>query len=969
MRFYLFLVIVAALLGLGPAASANRLFVSEYGTGNVRAFDPASGVSNALPAHYTPVGGNTSGADGMVTDAQGRLYVNRGDGTIFRRSLDGASFSMFADLGVEFLLDLTRNDTHLFAAQFGENVIHRIALADATTSTLAGPPGSDRFDGVRIGPDGRLYAVDSSNGAIYAHDLTNATWSTFLTAHLAGDASQLAFGPDGRVFLSRTIGGQARIYAYQLNTPGDYASGLNAGSATLIGSFGSTTATGIRIGPDNRLYANAFGAGQVWRSNAGITAMEGAPFLSGLNEPGSLFFETGENTPLTLLIDFGVTNHPAPSPDLNGNRWNNLGTDTSTAPTGSVNNLLTITNSLSGISVTVAGFGSGANTNGAINPASTLGSLAITNAIRDSFFVASGNTARVVFSGLATNRTYRMEWFGSRDAADTRVTLYTARGFNTTSATLQTSGANIGTPPLTNANHAALALLDHVRPTASGIVTVSVSVTAGPFGYLGAMRLTEQEDIAATNQPPSAVDAFWVGAPVAGRTVTAHFTYADAEGDPEAGSIIEWQMDLPPFTNNLLVLNQTNRTFTVPDQPGAYLRIAVQPRAAAGTTNGAWVFSDWRGPLVSSNALAVFHLGNSFTRWGHVPLQLQSLAADAGFAHTFGEQLADGQGLGYHWTNGLAGGVLTRGTPSRLELVTGGWDWLVLQPMSREWLPANLPALLDFAGRFAALAVSNNTRVALYQYWNYLDEGAAEQDAINAAFTTLRDALASNGIDAVIIPAGVAFSNAVAAIPSLDRPDLYQDNLHPTDTGYYLSALTHFATLYRQSPAGLTNGAISADANLDTPVLIDPTLAAALQQVAWNTARYHPGSGVTRGRFDAWAASLPHGQRAWFDDPFTNGLPNLLRWAFGISPLVPDEPERQLRAVPDDSALVRFEYDVGVDAEDAGVQIAEQWSTNLTLWIDGLPAGMSATRTNQQGWISAGTTASNTFLRLIIRTP
>jgi hypothetical protein len=276
--------------------------------------------------------------------------------------------------------------------------------------------------------------------------------------------------------------------------------------------------------------------------------------------------------------------------------------------------------------------------------------------------------------------------------------------------------------------------------------------------------------------------------------------------------------------------------------------------------------------------------------------------------------------------------------------------------------------LLDFAGRFAALAVSNNTRVALYQYWNYLDEGAAEQDAINAVFTTLRDTLASNGIDAVIIPAGVAFSNAVAAIPSLDRPDLYQDNLHPTDTGYYLSALTHFATLYRQSPVGLTNGAISADVNLDTPVLIDPTLAAALQQVAWNTARYHPASGVTRGRFDAWASALPAGQRDGLDDPFTNGLPNLLRWALGISPLQTDEPGRHL-LIDQDQGSMRIRYAIGTDAGDAGIRIAEEHSFDLDTWTPGLPDGLLSSRTDQEVTITGEATETNTFLRLLIQHP
>ena len=944
------------------------LLVSEYASGNIRAFDPTTASSNALPSHYTPVGGNTSGADGMVRDTAGRLYVNRGDGTIYRRSLDGTSFSVFADLNVDYLLDLTRNDTHLFAAQFGENVIHRIALADASISTIAGPPGTDRFDGVRIGPDGRLYAVESADGAIYAYNLTNTTWSTFLAPDNAGDASQLAFGDDGRVFLSRTIGGQARLYSYALNTPGVYTSGLNPTSQTLIGTFGNTTATGIRIGPDHRLYANAFGAGEVWRSNVGITAMEASAFITGLNEPGSIFFELDEETPAAILIDFGITNLPTASPDTNGYHWNNLGTNLANAPTNTLTNLITTINGSSGFSATTSGFGAGANTNGSTSPDLALGSLASASATRDSFFVATGNTARVVFGGLASNRYYRIECFGSRDAADSRVTLYTARGFNTTSTTVQTSGANIGAPPLTNANHSAWAILDHVRATASGVVTLSVSVAAGPFGYLGAVRLTEQGEVAETNEPPTASDFFWVGAPVVGRTLAAYFTYNDPEGDPESGSIVEWQVDWPPFTNTLLALNQTNRSFIVPDQTGAFVRVAVLARAATGATNGSWSFSAWRGPIAPSNTLAVFHIGNSFTRWGHIPLQVQNLAADAGYDHTFGEQLADGQGLGYQWTNGLAGGVLTRGTPAQLELATGGWDWLVLQPMSREWQPANQPALLDFAARFASLAESNNTRVALYQYWNYLDEGSPEQDAINAAFEMVRAALVTNGIDAVVIPSGIAFTNAVAAIGSLSRTNFYQDNIHPTDIGYYLSALTHFATLYRQSPVGLTNGAISADANLDDPITIDPILAAALQQVAWDTARYHAPSGVTRARFDSWAESLTSAQRDWLDDPFTNGLPNLLRWAYGISPFAPDEPNLHLRAESVGES-VQFRYWIGADAEDAGIQMREQWSSNLMTWIDGLPESLARIRSNQEVRVIGTPAESNAYLRLLIQRP
>jgi streptogramin lyase len=297
----------AAILGPQVSDASTILFVSEYGNGNVRGFDPVTGAPVSLPASYTPVGGNTSGSDGMVTDSLGRLYVNRGDGTIWQRSTDGNTFSSFATLpgasGTFYSLDLTRNATHLFGSQFASNTIYRTSLADATVTTIAGPGTASRFDGVRIGPDGRLYAVDSSNGNIHAFNFGTTTWSTFLTNPLAGDASQLEFAADQRVFLSRTIGGQARIYSFTLNTPGDYAAGLNPSSASLIGSYGTSgAATGIRIGPDNRLYANAFNAGEVWRSNVGITSMDGSAFITGLSEPGSIYFAPVPEPATTALV-------------------------------------------------------------------------------------------------------------------------------------------------------------------------------------------------------------------------------------------------------------------------------------------------------------------------------------------------------------------------------------------------------------------------------------------------------------------------------------------------------------------------------------------------------------------------------------------------------------------------------------------------------------------------------------------
>lgn len=298
--------VILVVIGNG-LAFGQLLFVSEYGTGNLRGFNYSSGVEVTLPSGYTPVAGISTGADGMVTDSVGRLYVNRADGTISRRNAAGDAFTTFVTIsGASDLLDLTRNSTHLFAARYGSNTLYQISLSTTAVTTISGPSGATRFDGVRIGPDGRLYAVDSSDGDIFAYDLSTSTWSTFLSSPLSGDASQIEFGADGRVFISRTISGQARIYSYELNTAGDYSSGLNSSTQTLIGSFGSGTATGIRIGPDGRLYANNFNAGEVWRSNVGITSMDSSAFITGLDSPGSLYF-TAIPEPGTMgLLVMGV---------------------------------------------------------------------------------------------------------------------------------------------------------------------------------------------------------------------------------------------------------------------------------------------------------------------------------------------------------------------------------------------------------------------------------------------------------------------------------------------------------------------------------------------------------------------------------------------------------------------------------------------------------------------------------------
>ncbi len=82
---------------------------------------------------------------------------------------------------------------------------------------------------------------------------------------------------------------------------------------------------------------------------------------------------------------------------------------------------------------------------------------------------------------------------------------------------------------------------------------------------------------------------------------------------------------------------------------------------------------------------------------------------------------------------------------------------------------------------------------------------------------------------------GAYFTDAEARlseIPLVD-PDRPVDDIHSSSLGVYIVALTHCATLFRESPVGLpaANG-------------VDPDLARRLQEVVWEAVLTEPRSGV-----------------------------------------------------------------------------------------------------------------------------
>lgn len=197
----------------------------------------------------------------------------------------------------------------------------------------------------------------------------------------------------------------------------------------------------------------------------------------------------------SLLIDFGVSTQTVSSPDSNGNYWNNASNVAQTAVGGitpnSVTNMVNAAGTATGVNLA---FSSGWNINnpGGLNSPDPqlLGDLAIANATNDFYYIQGGvNSATITLSNLATDLVYNFELFATREASDTRTTIYSITDINGTHTfNLQTTGTGAGTAGYTG-NNDTLATFNGIVPTVGGQITLTVS-RPDSFAYIDAARIT-----------------------------------------------------------------------------------------------------------------------------------------------------------------------------------------------------------------------------------------------------------------------------------------------------------------------------------------------------------------------------------------------------------------------------------------------------------------------------------------------
>lgn len=194
----------------------------------------------------------------------------------------------------------------------------------------------------------------------------------------------------------------------------------------------------------------------------------------------------------TYYVDFGpddVTNgNTTPGPDANGNHWNNVVNTTASTRTTLVDNQ----NASQGASLTLLNnFSKNGRLNGGLlaPDVALLGELAVGTATEDYFFTTS--TASFELSGLSTANLYVIEFFGTRNTSQIRVTDFTVTGTGPAfSGSLQTSGADLGGTGY-NGNNRTVLKTDTLYADANGKLTVDVSVNQGSFAYIGWMKVTE----------------------------------------------------------------------------------------------------------------------------------------------------------------------------------------------------------------------------------------------------------------------------------------------------------------------------------------------------------------------------------------------------------------------------------------------------------------------------------------------
>ncbi|MDJ0663734.1 MAG: SGNH/GDSL hydrolase family protein [Acidimicrobiia bacterium] len=188
-------------------------------------------------------------------------------------------------------------------------------------------------------------------------------------------------------------------------------------------------------------------------------------------------------------------------------------------------------------------------------------------------------------------------------------------------------------------------------------------------------------------------------------------------------------------------------------------------------------------------APAVLFIGNSLTYWnGGLDVHLKELAASADPPLNIMTEpvVVGGYSLESHWIAGLAVDAIREGT----------WDAVVLGGAPHK--DSNLERYPEYVRIFNEEIEKAGARTVLYMTW--------EKDLPDALLVTTTEMIAeahdqlAAELGVAVAPAGLAWERSMQQRPDLE---LYDDNIHPSAAGTYLTLCVIYATIFDQSPVGL----------------------------------------------------------------------------------------------------------------------------------------------------------------------
>jgi len=206
-----------------------------------------------------------------------------------------------------------------------------------------------------------------------------------------------------------------------------------------------------------------------------------------------------------------------------------------------------------------------------------------------------------------------------------------------------------------------------------------------------------------------------------------------------------------------------------------------------------------------SQTYDVLFIGNSYTYSNNLPEMLRDLALSNGDTVNYDSNTPGGYTFELHSTNAT--------TAAKIEQKK--WDYVVLQEQSQRPSFPPLQVAVEvypFAAKLDSMIKDSGpcTKTVFFMTWGrkYGDQincplwppvctYAGMQQRLRESYMKMGDTLS-----ATVAPVGIAWKNSIEADSMVNL--FSGDNSHPSVIGSYLTACVFYATLFQESPVGLT---------------------------------------------------------------------------------------------------------------------------------------------------------------------